>query len=362
MADFESLVYRIGVEPHPNADRLDLAAVGDYRCVVGKGSFKDGDLAAYIPEVSIVPDDVIVELGLEGRLSGNRKNRVKAAKLRGVVSQGLVYPVDGYRLAGLNVVEGDDVTDALGLEKYEPAIPAQMQGKWKSAGETGPYFGRLLKYDIENVKKYPNVIENGEPVVFTEKLHGTWCCFAWLPGEGLVVTSKGLSKRGVVLDLDNNEGNLYVDAFHRVCTDLCTMVDMASGMPPDEPVFILGEVYGSGVQDLAYGTSNPEFRVFDIRIGGPSSHEGFWLHTSAAIALTAHTRSIEYVPVLYEGPFSRSVLDEYTTGTTVLGGGNIREGVVVRPLYERSDPKLGRVILKSVSDAYLLRKGGTELA
>ena len=32
---------------------------------------------------------------------------------------------------------------------------------------------------------------------------------------------------------------------------------------------------------------------------------------------------------------------------------HIREGVVVKPLVERNDPKLGRVILKYVGDTYL---------
>ena len=56
MAAFESRIHSLRIEPHPNADRLELAAVGGYRCVVGKGSFTDGDLAAYIPEGSVCPD------------------------------------------------------------------------------------------------------------------------------------------------------------------------------------------------------------------------------------------------------------------------------------------------------------------
>ena len=365
MAEFESLLHFIGVEPHPDADRLELATVGDYKCVVAKGAFRDGELAAYIPEASIVPDDVIAELGLEGRLSGRDKNRVKAVKLRGVVSQGLVYPVTGRRLQawiddGFDLSAGDDVTEVLGLEKYEPPIPAKMQGKWKAASPTGPYLGRLVRYDIENVKKHSGVFENGERVVMTEKLHGTLCYFAYLPGDGFVVTSKGLAKRGVVLDLDDNKGNLYVDAFHALRSDLWKIVDMLDGMPSQEPVHIFGEIYGSGVQDLAYGTKGPEFRVFDIRVG--TSMEGFWLPRHALEALVDNTDAVQAVPVVYRGPFSREVLAEHTNGRTTLGGSHIREGVVVEPVVPRGHPKLGRVILKSVSDAYLLRKGGTELA
>ena len=83
MATFESRIHALRIEPHPNADRLELAAVGGFRCIVGKGSFADGDLAACIPEGAVCPDWLIAELGLEGRLAGKRQNRVKAVKLRG---------------------------------------------------------------------------------------------------------------------------------------------------------------------------------------------------------------------------------------------------------------------------------------
>ena len=73
MSSFECLVYRITVEPHPDADRLEVARVMGYACVVGLGEFETGDLAAYIPEQAIVPDDVLEELGLVGTLAGKRK-------------------------------------------------------------------------------------------------------------------------------------------------------------------------------------------------------------------------------------------------------------------------------------------------
>ena len=93
MATFEAKVYRLEIEEHPNADAIELAKVGDYRSIVRKGDFKTGDLGVYIPEAAIVPDWLISELGLEGKLAGKDKNRVKAIKLRGILSQGLIYPV-----------------------------------------------------------------------------------------------------------------------------------------------------------------------------------------------------------------------------------------------------------------------------
>ena len=65
------------------------------------------------------------------------------------------------------------------------------------------------------------------------------------------------------------------------------------------------------------------------------------------------------VPTLYEGPFSQDALERCTDGPTLVGGLHIREGVVVRTERERSED-FGRVILKSVSESYLTRRGGTE--
>lgn len=64
------------------------------------------------------------------------------------------------------VNEGDVVTDFLGITKWEPPIPVHM------AGEVWNAHGMTLKYDVENFKKYPNVLNEGEHVVMTEKIHG----------------------------------------------------------------------------------------------------------------------------------------------------------------------------------------------
>ena len=349
MATFESRVYALRVEPHPNADRLELAAIGGFRTVVGKGSFVDGDLAAYIPEGAVCPDWLIAELGLEGKLAGSKHNRVKAVKLRGALSQGLVYPVRDGMVRGQRVAEGDDVTALLELVKYEPPVPIAMQG------EVAPAHGATIRYDIENFKKYPHELRDGEPVSITEKLHGSWCCLGWHPEHGAVVTSKGMSDKGFRLKLnDANVNNLYVRAWraHESAFEQARRRLAADG----QPFYLLGEVYGRGVQDLHYGEPNPAFAVFDAYVGEPG--QGRYL--SAAELAESLAGLFTPVPLLYEGPFAEAVLAEYTDGATALGGKHVREGVVVRPAVERESAEFGRVILKNVSGDYLTRRGGTE--
>ncbi|MCA9692955.1 MAG: RNA ligase (ATP), partial [Myxococcales bacterium] len=187
MATFKVQTVRVLIEEHPNADALELARVGDYRSVVRKGQFKSGDLVAYIPEQAIVPAPLLEELGLTGRLAGKDKDRVKAIRLRGVLSQGLCYP------ARETWSEGQDVGEELGLSKYEPPVPTHMAGNVYGAGPE-----RCVRYDIENFQRYPEVLVAGEEVVFTEKIHGTWCQIGVMPTAladaehgPLVVSSKG---------------------------------------------------------------------------------------------------------------------------------------------------------------------------
>ena len=365
--DFESTVYRIGVEEHPNADRLEMAVVEGYRCVVGKGDFQSGDLAAYIPEDSIVPDDIIKDLGLEGRLSGGAKNRVKAVRLRGELSQGLLYPLTGKRLrenkpwrnwfcaligwGRREWREGDDVTDVLGLKKYESPIPVHMRGPgWRS--------GSTVKFDIENIKKWTKIFEPGEQVVVTEKMHGTWCCLGLNVDKGPIVSSKGNSARGISfkigVDDDEKWANVYINAWK----EWGDKVEELSGRF-EASVYVLGEVFGKGVQDLQYGEQKPVFAAFDIYVGEPG--EGRYLNPDEFSHVVKDV--FPTVPVIYQGPFDWHKVPEWTNGKTLwnpeFNSNHIREGCVVRPKKEEIC-RIGRKILKSVSADYLLRKGGTE--
>src|SRR3954453_1915473 len=81
---------RLVVHEHPNADALELAQVGLFRAVVAKGVYRSGDIALYIPEGAVLPEALIAELGLTGRLGGSQHDRVTPVRLRGELSQGLV--------------------------------------------------------------------------------------------------------------------------------------------------------------------------------------------------------------------------------------------------------------------------------
>ena len=374
MSEFKVQVHRIEIEEHPNADALELAVVGGYRSCVQKGLHTSGDLVVYIPEQAIVPDWLIEKMGLVGKLAGKDKNRVKAIKLRGILSQGLVLPLDKeepWRDAGdtpiitndtelMGVEEGEDVADFLGITKWEPPIPTNMSGQVQNM------VGKTLKYDIENWKNYPEILQDGEEVVFTEKLHGTWSCFGLFMVDR-VVTSKGFSSRGQAFTLgEENLNNLYVKMYNEIGRHV---VDLAAQLTGCDFLYVLGEIFGRGVQDLHYGQDKPAFRVFDMYAGmGDSLELGRYLNyddMKTIIELvnvkwaekTGQRLGVELVPELYRGPYSQEVMEQYTDGKDTLSDSNVREGIVIKPVIERRDDEIGRVILKSVSGDYLTRKG-----
>lgn len=382
MSTFKVEIKKIrAIEPHPNADAIELAVIDGYRSIVKKGQFRAGDLVAYIPEGAVVPEWLLKRLSLwdeskgVGKLAGKEGSRVKAIKLRGELSQGLCYEViaddeaRGQIVTGpedgsfATVFEGDDVASLLGITKYEPPIPVSMAGEVFNAGAE-----LTLGFDVENWKSYPDVLQDGEEVIFTEKLHGTCTIVAILPykdahpeafgqRKNILIFSKGLGAKGLVFkNNEANRDNLYVRATRDLVRRIDEMLqDNEAG--PSEPNFILGETYGPGVQDLSYG-KELGFRVFAAAYGyrGNQRYQN-WAFVEGGLKAQL---GFETVPVLYRGPFSRQAMEEHTSGQTTLGAGHIREGIVMVPAVERFDPKLGRVCLKSVSPEYLTRKGGTE--
>ncbi|QES52783.1 RNA ligase (ATP) [Streptomyces venezuelae] len=341
------------VHEHPNADALELAQVGLYRAVVAKGRYRTGDIALYIPEQAVLPEALIEELGLTGRLAGSAANRVKAVRLRGELSQGLVCLPAALKGTDLKAAaeEGTDFAGQFGITKWVPPVPTTMSGDVESAPDLLPWV------DIENLQRYPHIFEPGEPVVLTEKLHGTACLLTYLAAEGRVlVSSKGFGGKG--LALKEEERNLYWRAVraHGVPEAAARLAARLGATR----VGVFGEVFGAGVQDLAYGsdarTTGPGYAVFDV--SAEIDGQVRWLDPAALL-----DGELPLVPRLYEGPYELGTVLELTTGRETVSGReeHLREGVVIRPATERYSPVTGgRAIAKAVSPAYLTRKGGTE--
>lgn len=178
------------------------------------------------------------------------------------------------------------------------------------------------------------------------------------------IYSKGLGNKGLVFkNNEKNKDNVYLRVVEQTRNQAglsildrmkyVMTVKAAPYLSNTEPLYIFGEVFGD-VQDLKYGMKNQiDFRAFDAYVGKPNQSR--WLNVSEKTQLF-HLLNVKMVPVLYQGPYTYEIATQYRDGNTVIGGQNIREGVVITPMEERYDLLIGRTILKHVSDAYLLRK------
>ena len=346
MAEFKCEVVKIEIEEVPSSDFLELAVVGGgIRCIVRKGQYQSGDHVIYIPEAAIVPDDILEELGLVGKLAGKAKNRVKPIRLRGVLSDGLIMPIrEGMSL-------GDDVTEVLGVTKYIPQIPSSM------SGEVEAIAGMTSKYDFSNLYRVPDIFDDADEVVITEKLHGSFCGVSLTHDDEMYVWSKGLGGNKELV-FKNSEKNLMKNTYlQTLVPDFVEPLKRFAGMvrPKDstQVVRVFGEVYGK-VQDLTYGVNGKAFRVFDAMLGNE------YLDYETLVEF-CEVVELPMVPELFRGDFDVEIADSLAYGKTTLDGDHIREGVVIKTMIESRHDKHGRRIAKIVSDDYKGRKGGTEL-
>ena len=370
------------IVPHPNADRLELARLGAWETCVKKDTFQVDDLVVFIPPDAILPKLLHECLGITqycGELPKNSeeakqgKRRVRAARLRGVKSFGTLMTlsdlceyldsqgkyttrddvVAGARTYIQGEVEGFDCADLLGITKYVP--PEKV-----TAGDQETNHILFHRYtDIERFQNFPSVIEEGEPVVITEKIHGTNARIGLVKdNEELVWMAGSHRTRRKQYDAQGRL-SLYWEPLQQA-----NVREMIEDLQHDKcavAVIVFGEIYGPGIQDMQYG-GKCEFRVFDISVNGEYMD---WDDVKYLCGIYG----VETVPVLYRGGFSVHKLMEVTDGPTtvceeVVSKFKGREGCVVKPLTERPDFDLptSRVILKSVSADYLARKGATDNA
>ena len=360
MAEFKVTVQTIDeVTAHPNADRLDVARIGGWQIVVGKGQHKAGEQVAYIPEQALILELLQKRLGVEGRLAGSKKNRVKAIKLRGVLSQGLVLPLKEGHLTHPETNEkkpfkvGDDVTAFLNITKYEPPVPMHIAGEMYAS----PL--KLPRYDVENWKSNPEAIPPGTPVLITEKLHGTLSMVVFY-GEEVIISSKGLAAKDMALK--QSDKNLY----HRVITPHLSRIKSALQAQQLESLAfgVIGEIVGPRVQDLQYGHTKPEFYLFEV-IVQPTEQSPWEYADFKAVQSLAQSIGLKAVPLIGEttcpGPNDIERANKLADGKTAIpNADHIREGVVLRTPKEARNVKGERLLRKIVSGAYLTRKKGTE--
>ncbi len=316
-------------EKHSNADLLSIIRVADFQCVINTAQWEGVERAFYIEPETVV-DVRKPEFAFLKREDKERdKEVVRARRIRGEYSIGLLIPVpEGF--------EGDDGWDYLQLEHYEPE--PELEGlKTGDCAVAPAHWANLGKYDLENFKKYSYLLQDGEPVFISEKMNGANMSVVYSDGA-YHVKSRNFWKK------DEEEGRPS---------------DFWKALNMDEPLkkylkdnpdhLVQGEMVGK-VKGFLYGLNNKvQFRAFDIRTPDYKYMNAIDFHK------VCEDNDLKRPQVFgYNVAYSKDVVLAYTDGPQENDDKKIREGVVIRPATERFEYKLnGRLILKNVSNAYL---------
>jgi RNA ligase (TIGR02306 family) len=372
----------VRLQKHPNADNLSIVQVFGYQVCTGtKGwmdlpaTFLPGEtescwLGAYIPPDSLVPVNrpEFDFLAPEARPDGYA--RIKAKKLRQVVSFGLLVPAP----AGSKI--GDNVADLLGVKHYEPPLEEEKGNKrFATGGEVakGPdlYF---VKYDLEAFRRYSSAFQEGEPVYVTEKLDGSngryvnhagkmYCgsrtewkkefpSYEHLTVEGLV--THGMDEERAKARIEELKTQPVKKNLWWYALELTPNLRKFCEKYPD--LIVYGEVFGRQGK-LKYTTKPDEvfFAAFDIM------KDGKWINFVEARNML-EGEGVPCAPLLNQRdgygkiipiPYNFNTVAALDEGPSLWFGANcIREGVVVSPEQERYE-HCGRVKMKVVSATYL---------
>jgi len=305
---------------HPNADSLDIVTLWGYTVVVRRGDFSPGELVAYIEPDFVVPE------GSPWCAFLGKNTRIKAKKLRGIWSQGLLIR------APEGAMEGDNVLERLGIVRWEPPLELSTRG---DAERPCPALATVPKYDVENWRRYGDLFLQGEEVFVTEKIHGANARFSFTE-DRMWCGSRSQWKRQDKTDL------------WWVALGQNPWIESWCQNNPGKVLF--GEVFGQ-VQDLRYDSTRGQifFRAFDI-LAGNTWMDSRYFHNQEVSHLTSEQR----VPLVYHGPYDRDILESLAMGDSKLAK-HLAEGVVVKPVVERTTLEIGRVMLKLVSNRYLDR-------
>jgi RNA ligase (TIGR02306 family) len=335
----------------PGADSIECCTLGGWNVVTRKGDYTAGDLAVYCEIDSFIPTSVAPFLTKPGQLAktfeGVEGERLRTMRLRGQLSQGLLLPFTAKMAIDIGAgpgakftdYEGTDVSEMLGILKYEAPIPACLAGEVK-----GMFPSVIPKTDQERVQnlsvELAEWVNEGLHWEVTEKLDGSSMTVYVMDGE------VGVCSRN--LDLKHNiDNSLWRAAYrHELPAKLAHI---------GRNIAIQGELVGNGIQGNIYKMRDQDFYVYDIydidagRYFTPTARKAFVTEYKLN-----HCPVLAYSADLYDtlGINDMDQILKFAEGKSVMGDitGPEREGLVFK-CHDR------QVSFKAISNKFLMKHG-----
>jgi RNA ligase (TIGR02306 family) len=344
------------LEPIAGADKIEKATILGWELVVLKGEFKEGDECVYIEIDSFLPirpEYEFLRKSCYKKLPDGEGFRVKTIRLKGQVSQGIAFPLSLMATADWmhfceEVKEGDDVTEALGIKKYEPPVPACLTGVAK-----GKFPDFIPKSDETRVQLLQDVLtrHKGKRCYVTEKIDGASCTYFIKDGVF------GVCSRNLEL-VENPDNSMW---------KLAEELGIDSKLRAlGKNIMIQGEIFGCGIQEIQ---ENPyKMTKQSIRFFNAFDIDAYKYYGYGEFIAQMKYLGLETVPVITDNYIlddNIPALVEMSKGNSIINPSNKREGIVIRPIIEELDLQMTRVIstgtsarlsFKVVNPEYLLEE------
>ena len=320
----------------PEADKICAYRVKDWWVVDQVNKYEVGQLVIYCEVDSFIPTEIapFLSKGKEPReFEGVKGERLRSCRFKKQLSQGLLLPI-GYCVAPRGkltyVEEGTDVSEVLGIIKWEAPIPAQLAGQVRGNLPAG-----IIKTDqnrIQNIGKYLSEYY-GKTFEKTEKLHGSSCTMYLDSNDEFHVCSRNL-------DLKPDENNSFWKAAIKY------NVEQKMRDAKMQGIAIQGELIGEGINGNQYKTQL-DFYIFDmLNVTTQQYAPSFNRQQIAAKLGLKHVPVIE--TVLFDDSWPVEYMLEEAEGVSQLNGSS-REGIVWKCIQDPS------ISWKVISDAWLLK-------
>jgi RNA ligase (TIGR02306 family) len=341
LASIKPITY---IKPIEGADSIECAIVdGGWPVVIRKDEYKVGDIAVYFEIDSWVPHELapFLSSGKEPREYNSVKGeRLRTVKLRGQVSQGLLLPLDCLGSIANDVSVGEDVSHILNIQKWEPPIPAQLQGTMK--GNFPHFIPKTDQERCQNLRKDIFETHKDDTYEVTLKLDGSSTTIYVKDGE------IGVCSRNI--DLKETEGNSFWKAA-REQNIIEPLLELSK--EKGEEYAIQGELIGEGIQGNPEKLKGQRFYLFDIY----SITEGRYFEPFERYTVLDQLRmlgaDIEHVPIIDQHVF---LTQQYETIDDLL---NFAEGPSLNPQTKREGIVFkswdSDFTFKAIANSYLLK-------
>lgn len=312
------------IEHIENSDFLDKIKILGWQIIVRRDEYKVGDRCIFVVIDSLLPDKP------EFEFMRKNKFRVRSVKLRGELSQGIVFPLSILPNQSYNI--DDDVSEILGITHYEKPIPVSLGGLVR-----GNFPSHIIsKTDEERIQNVPNIVDELTDLLVcaTMKMDGTSSTYINFNGEYYVCSRNNSMK------LDND--NMYTKMFHKY-----NLMEVMK----DKNIAIQGEICGPGIQSNRMGLKDHQLFVFNIF----DLNERKYLNYNDFMNMIEEL-GLQSVPVIDTFVFNHTMEELLDMAAGLYyDNGKRAEGMVIRPVVERySNVLRGRTSVKIVNDLYLL--------